>query len=712
MQKSTLIKAFLLGLSSFLILIFFSRILAPDSFYSYEAKTYDWRVVQGIEKGQGDISLVTIIDVDDRAFEKLGSFYRWPKDFWVDVFKYVSSGDPSAMVVDVIFDPNKFDESENELFVNGVRDAGKIYNALYFGSVDSSKWRYKMKTEPPGLQWEKIVIDDFPQKILKQYPVMDRMENKFIELINAGKSAGHANFDPDIDGEIRYIPLGRNFNGKFYPAISFKAVYDVVGGEKVTYNDTTGYLNITGSKKSLEIPVDDQGRMLIRYQGDYKVFRNISFYDVLKKRVPKEVFKDKIVIFGTSLAGLFDLRVTPISPKFPGVAVHANILYDMMTGSYYTKLSDFNALLITLLMALFFAFIFTRIRPVQGIILALILIIVYLVVVFLIFEFESLWVPIIEPSFVVLIVFGVTFSYRFITEEKNKRFLRGVFSHYVTPSVVDELLENPDKIKLGGERKICTVLFSDVQGFTTVSEKMEPEELVQLLNEYLTAMTDIVFKYEGMLDKYEGDAIMAVFGAPVEHENDAFNACRCALDMQDKLSELREKWEKEGKPPLKARVGLNTGPMVVGNMGSESRFDYTVMGDSVNLGARLEPANKEYGTYVMMGETSYQKVKDLILARKLDLLRVKGKEEPVGVYEVMAVLENAENVRVQLVELFDTGYTAYLEQQWDRAEEYFKMALRLDPKDGPSKTYLKRVKLFRENPPGEEWDGVFTMTTK
>jgi adenylate cyclase len=255
-------------------------------------------------------------------------------------------------------------------------------------------------------------------------------------------------------------------------------------------------------------------------------------------------------------------------------------------------------------------------------------------------------------------------------------------------------------------------MFSDVAGFTTISEQMEPEELVLLLNEYLTAMTNIVFKYDGMLDKYEGDAIMAVFGAPVERENDALDACYTAIEMQETLVGLREKWKSEGKPQLQARIGLNTGPMVVGNMGSESRFDYTVMGDAVNLGARLEPANKQYGTFVMMGEESYQKTKDKIVSRKLDLLRVKGKSEPIGVYEVVGRTGSVAENKLKVLDLFASGYAAYLMQKWDMAESFFAEAISVDQDDEPSKTYLKRCAMYRADPPGENWDGVFTMTTK
>jgi adenylate cyclase len=331
----------------------------------------------------------------------------------------------------------------------------------------------------------------------------------------------------------------------------------------------------------------------------------------------------------------------------------------------------------------------------------------------IIFFETNTWIDIVTPVLTIFFTFSLVYLYRFMTEEKNKRFIRTTFSHFVTKSVVDELLANPDKIKLGGERKVCTVLFSDVAGFTTIAEELTPEALVHLLNDYLTEMTNIIFEYNGMLDKYEGDAIMAVFGAPVSHGNHAYNACASALDMQEQLMKMRNLWRKQGKPELYARVGVNTGPMVVGNMGSETRFDYTVMGDSVNLGARLEPANKEYGTYIMIGEETNTMAGDTIITRKLDLLRVKGKKEPVNVYELVGLADRPlpEDIK-RVLELFKYGFSNYLEQNWDAAINAFKQAIEIKPDDGPSRRYLVRSKMFKDNPPDENWDGVFTMRGK
>jgi adenylate cyclase len=279
--------------------------------------------------------------------------------------------------------------------------------------------------------------------------------------------------------------------------------------------------------------------------------------------------------------------------------------------------------------------------------------------------------------------------------------------------VVEELLANPEKIKLGGERKNCTVMFSDVAGFTTISEQLTPEALVKLLNDYLTEMTNIVFEYDGMLDKYEGDAIMAVFGAPLDHGNHAVQACAAALMMQTQLVKLRELWARQNRPKLEARLGLNSGDMVVGNMGSEIRFDYTVMGDAVNLGARLESANKEYGTSIMIGVNTLSKAGDQIIVRELDLLKVMGKNEPVKVFELVGLKDSGiPDKKKQILDIYREGYENYKAKNWQNAKNYFNQVLAIDRLDGPSKTYVKRCDLFIVNPPAEDWDGVYTMLKK
>jgi len=304
-------------------------------------------------------------------------------------------------------------------------------------------------------------------------------------------------------------------------------------------------------------------------------------------------------------------------------------------------------------------------------------------------------------------------TYNFLAERKQKAMIRGAFAQYVPPAVVGELLKNPDMLTLGGEERVMTVIFTDIAGFTTISESLTPTELVELLNEYLTAMTNIVLDYDGIIDKYEGDAIMAEFGAPLPDDDHALKACFTAIDMQKRLAELREKLLAEGRPELRARVGINSGPMVIGNMGSSRIFDYTVMGDNVNLSSRLEGANKAYGTYIMCSEATRMMVENDIITRELDMLRVKGKTEGVLVHEILAKKDDSlSETRKQAVDVYLQGLTAYKERRWDDGIELFNKALSFDPEDSPSSVYIGRCEEFKKNPPPDDWDGIFTMRTK
>jgi adenylate cyclase len=273
------------------------------------------------------------------------------------------------------------------------------------------------------------------------------------------------------------------------------------------------------------------------------------------------------------------------------------------------------------------------------------------------------------------------------------------------------MLKDPTKLKLGGDKKDLTVLFSDIRGFTSISEKLPPEELVRLLNEYLTAMTNVVFKYEGLLDKYMGDAIMAVFGAPLDQPDHPQRACWTALNMMSELHRLQNKWQEEGRPALNIGIGINTGDMVVGNMGSEMRFDYTVMGDMVNLGSRLEGINKEYGSNIIISEFTYKAVKEIMCCRELDSVRVKGKKLPVKIYELLGKKKD-ENKWNDFIAGFEKGLALYRAAKWDEAISSFQKVLAIRAEDEASRIYIERCKNLKEEPPAQPWDGVFTMKTK
>jgi adenylate cyclase len=312
-----------------------------------------------------------------------------------------------------------------------------------------------------------------------------------------------------------------------------------------------------------------------------------------------------------------------------------------------------------------------------------------------------------------LSMFLVATSYRFFSEEREKRRARETFSRFLAPKIVEDVLAAGGAVQLGGEKRVLTVLFSDVRGFTSMAERLDPRALLELLNEYLTPMTEIVVSgHEGTLDKYIGDAIMAFWGAPRAQPDHALRACGAALAMLDALGPLRARWRARGLPDVDVGIGVNTGPMSVGFVGSEDRFyNYTVLGDAVNLASRLEGANKEYGTRVVLGPATHALVKDAVVARELDLVRVKGKREPVQIHELLALRPGPPEL-APFLERFGWGLSAYKAQRWDEAVARFREADALRGGDPPSRKYVERCEAMRRAPPGPEWDGVFEMTSK
>jgi adenylate cyclase len=317
------------------------------------------------------------------------------------------------------------------------------------------------------------------------------------------------------------------------------------------------------------------------------------------------------------------------------------------------------------------------------------------------------------PILVILLTFVGHTIYRYVLSQHEKKMITGAFSHYVPEKVVSQILADPERLQLGGEEREVTVMFTDISGFTSISEKLKPADLVKLLNEYLTEMTDTVLAHDGIIDKYEGDAIMAEFGVPVAYDNHAFMACKTAVEMQKKLVKLREKWKNEGRPELRARIGINTGEVIVGNMGSRDVFDYTVMGDAVNLGSRLEGANKFYGTYIMISEFTYNYIKDDFYTRELDLIKVKGKDEPIRVFQLITSKKDkvSENF-LNMLEIYKTGLQHYKVQEWNEAVDCFEECLKIVPDDSPSVEYRSRCIEYKFNSPGPDWDGITVMQEK
>jgi len=456
-------------------------------------------------------------------------------------------------------------------------------------------------------------------------------------LSEAAENCGYFNAMPDSDGSIRWSPLVMKFGEDYYASLPISLLQQYLDWPLLTL--VMADYGVAGVKiGSAEVPTDAMGRLLLNYLGPGKTFPHYSICDVLRHRLPLGLFKDKIVLVGATATGIYDMRVTPFSAVYPGIEIHATVI-DNILHQRYLYHSDWTSFLdacTIILLGLLIGLTVSRVRAAPGVLIVLGVMAAFVVGNTFVFARWNTWLNIVYPLLTMATIYvGITVEH-YMTEEREKRKIRNAFQYYLTASVVNEILKDPSKLKLGGEKKNLSVLLSDIRGFTNVSERLTPEELVQLLNEYLTAMTDIVFKYEGLLDKYMGDAIMAVYGAPLPQPDHAIRACLTALDMIAELKQLQKKWEAEGRPVLNIGVGINSGEMVVGNMGSQMRFDYTVMGDNVNLGSRLEGLNKEYGTNIIISEFTAAVVRDELLCRELDAVRVKGKQLPVKIYELIA----------------------------------------------------------------------------
>ena len=464
---------------------------------------------------------------------------------------------------------------------------------------------------------------------------------------------------------------------------------------------------LCGASRTFESVIDDT-------TFDLGVDNDLDYFEDL---LMEEVFKGKIVLIGSTVAEFHDNFPTPFlsykgQPKeMPGVEIHANAINTILNGLYLKQPNYILYLFMVLALVFLVQFLSLRFSTVLSSILTALIIILYIAAQFFIFIKFSLVIGIVLPVIAVFLSYVSNNIYQYVLTQKEKQMIMGAFERYVPQKVVKELLDHPEKLTLGGEERLMTVMFSDIADFTAISETMSPRELVHLINEYLTEMTEVILDHDGIIDKYIGDAIMAEFGAPVHYEGHALNACLAALHMQSKLTELSKKLEKEKRPVIRSRVGINTGNMVVGNMGSNKVFNYTVMGDEVNLASRLEGANKIFGTYIMISENTYNAVKDSLDARPLDMIRVKGKEKPVNVFELLGRKTGDGYFRDSLA-TYINGIRYYHDRRWEQAAECFQYCLKLHPEDGPSKLYLRRVHEYSKNPPPPDWDGVFKMVTK
>jgi len=549
-------------------------------------------------------------------------------------------------------------------------------------------------------------------------------EANITKLAEAAESYGFLNINPDSDGTLRHALLIVRYQDQdFFPSLALQVIREY---EKIPDQNIAAYISQDGLERiqfgSHTIRQSRDGTALINYTGPYGTYDHYSMWDVMNGAVPPETFRDKIVLVGGTAIGIGDLRNTPFqSPDsgYMGVEVHANIIDNLLhseekgrtflTRGFNEEMVDIGFILV---FGILFGYLFCKIPPLSSTITLIATLAGFAWFVYFSFAREGRWLSFVIPAGTLAANYAAITSYRMIFEEREKRKIRKSFSQYLSSGVIELIEKDPEKyIRPGGEMKDLTVMFSDIRGFTTISEGLSPDELVLLLNEYLGEMTERVFETDGTLDKYIGDAIMAFWGSPLPQEDHAIRGCACALQMVRSLERLNVKWKQEGRPAINIGIGLNTGPVNVGNMGSAKRLAWTVMGDNVNLASRLEGITKEYRRHIVIGEGTYRQVAEQFVCRDLDRIRVKGKHHPVSIYELLDVAQNRPKYESLLVP-FAGAMAAYRAREWKEAAELFGQILATHPNDDPTQVFLQRALEFLESSPQEDWDGVYVMKTK
>lgn len=768
------------AITIFSILFYFIYTNFSLTFFEYfELKSYDMRykfreMITDKSKKNYD---VVIIGIDEKSLIEIGK-WPWTRDIHGKMIKILKKNGIKSVGFDVSFteqgvsqevqeykksvktmiaqmynmnelsedkavelltEINKLKTDEDYIFAEAIRDTGNIsigtYNIMEKSkeaehyNLDSYYYKKSRFYNIDGIEKELLEIGRTGERRVKPYEVYKLIPP--IDIIGEF-CYGIAPYDvgtPDPDGVLRGIVAvtKEGYSGLYFPPL-YLLVYLNANGytmeKNVVFNMNQSRIEIYKNAEKKDgllkiIPTNKNGYQRLFFYGKGHTFKYLSYVDIIEGKVKKEELDGKIALVGytDSAKGLYDLRATPIDPNTPGVELHATAIQNLIDGKYMERAGLIFTSLLMLLFMMFISLVMAakQIKAVVANLIVFLIIAIYLIVTYLFF-YNGIWIEIFYPTSVMIFMWTILNGVNYFSEEVEKKYIRNVFGHYISPALVEELIKKPEMVKLGGDKRELTAFFSDIAGFTSISEKLTPEELVEYLNDYLSIMSDIILRHNGTIDKYIGDAIMAIFGAPVYSENHAENACFAALEYQQKLEEFRQNCKENGKPPIYARIGINTGDMVVGNMGcnigKNKKFNYTIIGDEVNLASRLEGVNKFYSTDIIISHGTYEKVKDNFVVRLLEIGRVKGKEHAVKIYHLIGEKGKIDERLMAIVEIYNSGIELYHKKMWAEANEKFAEVLKIAPEDGPAKLYEGRTKKYMITPPSENWDGSYSFSSK
>lgn len=646
-------------------------------------------------------SSVAVVAVDNKSVKEVGR-WPWSREKFGDLIKGITEYGAKVIALDVVFSEPQ-NEKSDRLLAESIARSGNVIEGYFFRN-EMNPIEPESLTQVQLSKIQQLQIDSGVTSVpLVEYANMDAN----IPVIGRGAlDFGYFNVVSDSDGLFRRLPLVMLYNGDVYPSMTLQALaYYTKELPKVSVG-AAGMRAIQLGKYS--IPSNSEGELAVNYYGTGGTIKTYSAVDIIKKRLPADELKGKLVFVGFTEMGIYDVRPTPFDPVLPGVEIHASAAANALEQRFIIHNSSTVFAERTILFLLpFIMAIFLVLAPnaTIGVLTGFGTAAFYLAANYLLFSRYLVNLSLLMPLLALALTTVSCEIYRSLVVDRKGRYMKKAFSNYVSADLVAQIIKNPDSLKLGGEKREISILFSDIRGFTSISEQLSPEELVQVLNEYLNPMTQIVMEERGTLDKYIGDAVMALYNAPLDVDGHAGHACRSALKMMVKLSELNRSFVERNIHTIDIGIGINTGDAVVGNMGASMRFDYTAIGDNVNLASRLEGLNKMYGTHIIVSESTKTVAGNEFYFREIDLVAVKGKQQPVPIYELMAA--DKEN----LIHSFETALKLYRQRQFDVALKMF-VALHIERQDPVSALYIARCKEFIATPPAPDWDGVFVAKSK
>jgi adenylate cyclase len=719
---ATLIGLFIVGL----------RIAGCSTLDQADLRAMDFRLLQrGALPASPD---VVVLAIDDASIAEIGR-WPWPRSVMARLIDRLTDAEPAAVGFDIVQSEATAAQSfegvrarvdgidaatwqrvrdalnevgnEDQLLVDAVRRSNRVVLG-YFLETDAQT-PLDPEDRPTGFNIVRPSRDGSGERLIASRP---SMRGNLPVLTAAARGVGFFNVFQDDDGFVRSMPMAIRIGDRLVVPLSLAMwrVYrpdDTLQIKFETYGVES--LRVGGT----ELPVSEDGQLFVNYRGRGRTIAHVSAVDLLNGRVAADRLRNKLVVVGVTATAVADVRVTPFDGIFPGAETHATVLDNLLRNDFISRprwvLYPEIALIFYAVYSLGFAL--SSVSGSIGAIGTMAMIVAYIFGTQWIFRASGLVLSFVYPLSAIALTYVTVALRQYVVVSRQRRELRHALGLYLAPAVARLVSERPEMLQLGGDKRELTVFFCDIRGFSAIAEQLEPGQLVELLHVYLGSMTDAVFAHDGTLDKYIGDAIMAFWGAPLAQQDHAERACAAAIEMVHRLHDLEGEWEKRNWPTLEMGIGINSGEMVVGNMGSERRLSYTVAGDNVNIASRLEGLTKVYGSRIIASDNTIELMRETVVARELDIVRVQGRAAPVRIFELLGPASETQRW-APLRSAFAAGLFAYRARQWERAIDAFVAVLKERPNDKPSLLFVERCRHFLEAPPDADWDGVTAFDRK